>query len=261
MPPRFRATQPQRPPCAAHTLVRSLDEAIRDTTNTQPLITSDDVGDAARIAAEVYHADEKVPGKKSLKQTLEEIGTHVTEIPSKDGKGTRAMVIAEPEGKVTIAFRETKTGKDKKDDFNARPVPLDAAKPEIKVHPSFKQESDAIYTDVLTAIPKGAKRIMITGHSLGGADASIAAVKLRRDLGDTIPIGVITFGAPRVGNQKFAEEAAKATDGNYVRVVKEWDPMPALAIRDTMHTGKPIVLFDNGIGIGNKDGRGASAQG
>lgn len=49
------------------------------------------------------------------------------------------------------------------------------------------------------------KTICLTGHSLGGALATLAAYRLRKQ-DFSIPISVYTFGAPRVGDSAFASK-------------------------------------------------------
>ena len=41
-------------------------------------------------------------------------------------------------------------------------------------------------------------RILVTGHSLGGALATLAATELRQTYGGSV--NLINFGSPRVGN-------------------------------------------------------------
>lgn len=53
----------------------------------------------------------------------------------------------------------------------------------------------------------------MTGHSLGGAIATILAAHLRIDLG--INVTTYTYGAPRVGNVPFAEFVKGQGDRNY----------------------------------------------
>ncbi|MBW4477336.1 MAG: 50S ribosome-binding GTPase [Tolypothrix brevis GSE-NOS-MK-07-07A] len=48
-------------------------------------------------------------------------------------------------------------------------------------------------------------KICLTGHSLGGALATLAAYRLRKQ-GFSIPISIYTFGAPRVGDSAFASK-------------------------------------------------------
>lgn len=51
--------------------------------------------------------------------------------------------------------------------------------------------------------------MLLAGHSLGGALATLAAYDLKgvaRKLNLEVEISVYTFGAPRVGNHAFAED-------------------------------------------------------
>jgi hypothetical protein len=72
-----------------------------------------------------------------------------------------------------------------------------------KVHRGFKKALDEVWFDLLPHIrklyDKGCK-IWITGHSLGGALATLSASRYG------IAQGVYTFGSPRVGNEAFKEK-------------------------------------------------------
>jgi len=87
----------------------------------------------------------------------------------------------------------------------------------IKVHHGFLFDASSILPPVIEQVAAaigapasrtgpapgtGAPRIFLTGHSLGGALAELAALEFTLQ---NIPIaGVITFGGPRVGNGAFA---------------------------------------------------------
>ena len=78
-----------------------------------------------------------------------------------------------------------------------------------------------VIADELRAHP--AAKILLTGHSLGGAAAVLAAARLS-DLGvSPAQLVVTTFGAPAVGNAAFAERY----EGRFTlhRVVMSGDPM------------------------------------
>ncbi|KND91773.1 Lipase [Tolypocladium ophioglossoides CBS 100239] len=72
-------------------------------------------------------------------------------------------------------------------------------------------------------------RLVVTGHSLGGAVATLAAAYLGRD---GFAADAYTFGAPRVGNDHFASFVSGQPGGQW-RVTHRNDPIPRLA---------PIVL-------------------
>ncbi|KAK7224485.1 hypothetical protein V2G26_012488 [Clonostachys chloroleuca] len=65
-------------------------------------------------------------------------------------------------------------------------------------------------------------KVVATGHSLGGALASMAAASLR-DTG--CPVDLYTYGAPRVGNAAFSDFLVGLPGANY-RVTNLDDPIP-----------------------------------
>ena len=58
---------------------------------------------------------------------------------------------------------------------------------------------------ILTYVVQGKRKLHITGHSLGGAVALIAALKICELHGNNIFSGIYTFGQPAAGNYKFAQ--------------------------------------------------------
>nr|GAT49317.1 predicted protein [Mycena chlorophos] len=74
-------------------------------------------------------------------------------------------------------------------------------------------------------------RIVVTGHSLGGAIASIAAPSLKGALPDT-ELKLFTFGQPRVGNANFARMVEQLIGvENIFRAVHTWDGVPTMVPR------------------------------
>ncbi|XP_072958544.1 phospholipase A1-Igamma1, chloroplastic [Typha angustifolia] len=83
---------------------------------------------------------------------------------------------------------------------------------------------------------KGEKvSLTITGHSLGGALALLNAYEAASSIPD-LPVSVISFGAPRVGNEAFAEKLKEARV-KPLRIVVKQDVVPKL----------PGILFNEGI--------------
>jgi len=71
------------------------------------------------------------------------------------------------------------------------------------VHRGFADALDAIWSQLKTRLPQalGKRPLYVTGHSLGGALASLAAYRLAAE---GIPVrATYTFGSPRVGNLDF----------------------------------------------------------
>lgn len=81
------------------------------------------------------------------------------------------------------------------------------------------------------------KDIVILGHSLGGALATICAFSLKTgSLNTDRDVQCITFGSPRVGNSKFKEEFNKNV--NCVRVVNSCDAVTMHPYWGYSHVGQ-----------------------
>ena len=70
------------------------------------------------------------------------------------------------------------------------------------------------------------KKLYLTGHSLGGAVATLAAARLMAMGVNPAQLEVISFGAPAVGNEAFGREVGSKI--NLDRVVIEGDPVKSV---------------------------------
>lgn len=118
------------------------------------------------------------------------------------GTGTQAILTGNNE-RLVLAFRGTETDRfrDIKTDADAEPVPCASGG---KVHGGFYRAYDSIADDIGKALKSDPDRsslpLYITGHSLGGALATIAAKLLDHDGGIA---ACVTFGSPRVGDEHW----------------------------------------------------------
>lgn len=99
-----------------------------------------------------------------------------------------------------ICFRgtEPKEFSDIKADLNAIPR---AAQSGGLVHSGFRTELDKVWDNIQPFLVNSTeKNFFITGHSLGGAMATIAASRLK----DRVTC-LYTYGSPRVGNSTFVK--------------------------------------------------------
>jgi len=73
------------------------------------------------------------------------------------------------------------------------------------VHSGFKTELDKLYPEVIKWLGKKltTKKIVITGHSLGAAMATICASRFHQEGADLV---LYTYGSPRVGNREWGEQ-------------------------------------------------------
>lgn len=89
----------------------------------------------------------------------------------------------------------------------------------------------------------GSGRIVVCGHSLGGALATVAALDLacRLDPADAVKLACITFGAPQVGDGLFVE-AFDARVPLSLRVATVYDPVPKILGAQLPHVGGLVPL-------------------
>jgi triacylglycerol lipase len=129
-----------------------------------------------------------------------------------DRRNTQGYVIA-GDDLILIAFRGTEI-------TNLQDVMTDA-KIELvkfpgrrgKVHAGFWGALNLVWKDLLTILEEEqttAQPIFITGHSLGGALATLATARFRLEMDKPVN-GLYTFGAPRSGDREFAA----AFNGDY----------------------------------------------
>lgn len=110
---------------------------------------------------------------------------------------------------------------------------------------------------VLAAVKKLARsnpgyKVAATGHSLGGAIASLAAAQLRND---GYNVALYTFGAPRIGGSKLSSYITNQAGGNY-RVTHWNDPVPRVPtlLQGYVHISPEYYINKpNGQGVGIGD--------
>lgn len=113
-----------------------------------------------------------------------------------------------------------------------------------RVHRGFKQEVDDIWPMLEQELQDNQKDTWFTGHSLGGAMATICAGRCLLAHIPTCPKQIITFGSPRVGNKRYINYAKV----DYLRWVNNNDivtrvPPAWLGYR---HTGTEMYLNHQG---------------
>lgn len=131
------------------------------------------------------------------------------------------------------------------------------------VHDGFGAGVDAVWNAISAALraggPAPADKVFITGHSLGGALAAVAALRLVKDRVVDLDrvLGAYTFGMPRTGSDVFARDYRAVADSRLAnrtyRMIDGDDIVPQVPPRETpfafRHVGCAVAcahgaLFD-----------------
>jgi triacylglycerol lipase len=127
-----------------------------------------------------------------------------------------------------------------------------------KVHEGFAAALSVVWLDVLQALRdrqesrQGSLSLWFTGHSFGGALATLAVAKM---IERAEPVdGLYTYGCPRCGDQTFAT-AFNANFSRAFRVVNRNDLVTRAPPRPFyQHVGTVKYIDENGILRGEEDG-------
>jgi hypothetical protein len=149
--------------------------------------------------------------QKKFRDTFGRYG--MKELKFLDNKRTSTELMVMSNDKVVVvSFRGTETD-------NARELFLDGLKTDadlklkgqdrlgkgIKIHEGFWIALDSVYADLVREITRQggfkSKKLFLTGHSLGGALATLCGLRLFKDGNGKAT--VYTYGCPRVGNEAF----------------------------------------------------------
>jgi len=150
--------------------------------------------------------------------------------------GSECLVVTDSE--VTIlAFRGTSDIRDGITDVDTRKLSFDGIG---RVHAGFGYGWRSLEHAIFAAIPASTKLLWITGHSLGGALATVAA----QAIGPVFPVRcVVTFGSPRVFGPKTAHTINWSFRNKIYRVVHSNDFIPRVPDPFRFrHVGTPILI-------------------
>ena len=151
-----------------------------------------------------------------------------------------------PQGLVILAFRGTQA--DHFDDFitniQFRLAQWPDVSPHGRVHQGFNKSAQAMLEKALPwlkQIEGKRSRLLICGHSLGGAIATLLALPTEAD-------ALITLGCPRVGDDDFARYVQSAAHLQITRVVNCCDVVPTVPFEfmGYVHVGNATHLDRHG---------------
>ena len=131
-----------------------------------------------------------------------------------------------------VAFRGTQTIQDWIDNIDALAVPFLAVANVGNVHMGFQLVYEHIRGSVaqlLTNGCKGAQRILVTGHSLGGAVALFGSLDIAKNVMPGVHLEAYTFAGPRAGAPDFVKSFNSFVPECY-RIVNFMDVVPQVPL-------------------------------
>lgn len=176
---------------------------------------------------------------------------------------SQGFVVADRQGNVYLTLRGTESGTDMRTDANAL---LIAAAWASHIHDGFAGAIESLWPQISEGIAKAQQtagkdgQLFITGHSLGGAMAELAALRLALQPGAVDPskVQVYTLGAPRIGDEAVARQYNALLPTTYRMVnqdpgltVSHQDPVPnvpphAIGFR---HVGNLVRVGKQGLEV------------
>ncbi|KAJ2930259.1 hypothetical protein H1R20_g6800, partial [Candolleomyces eurysporus] len=164
-----------------------------------------------------------------------------TLIKSIDRSGTQGFVTRDDNRKeIVVSFRGTFSIGDAIVDLQVAMTDLNS--PGVtgvgssRVHTGFHFAYNAVANDVITAVrgqlsSRPSYTVVVTGHSLGGAVASLGALSLKSAF-PSANVKLYTYGQPRVGNAAFASLVeSRVGASNIYRVVHTYDGVPTVLFK------------------------------
>lgn len=125
-------------------------------------------------------------------------------------------------------------------DANAWTVALEIG----RVHSGFHGHVDVLWPKIELALRENQRPVWFAGHSLGGAMATVCAVRCRLSQIPSNPRAIFTYGSPRVGDRNYS----KYLNIRHYRWVNNNDIVPRVPPRwmGYRHMGREIYLNRRG---------------
>lgn len=162
--------------------------------------------------------------------------------------GLQAAVVVCPDTRrIVVAFRGSDEGRDWLHNACAVQTRLEGR---VRVHAGFQRlvashgaELDRRLDDLLGQYPGFS--VACTGHSLGGALATLFGYRTASRLTSSTPVAVTTFGSPRVGNFAFRAACDGCAHLTVLRVTHGRDAVTALPALHYFHVGSRVLHLEN----------------
>lgn len=176
------------------------------------------------------------PNRAIRERALSDSG--LEELALLERQSSSALVLSIPQSNLLIvAYRGTDEPEDWKLNLSVKPVEWGAG----RAHRGFVTAFRNLEREIAALLAGRSERLVLTGHSQGGAVAALAGTQFTAS-------AVYTFGAPRAAT---TEVFSKASSIPHFRIVNGFDPVPELPPGGPpfyfAHHGECVVLTDLGI--------------
>lgn len=194
--------------------------------------------------------------RKTIKSALKKQGLTLDKYDIRSKRYSVEGFIAYDKDKAVLAFAGTDDLKDLKNNAKTWSKPIDdkACGEQIRFHSGFHKAAMAVINNNdgalishLAELQKQGKKIYITGHSLGGALATITAYYAKTAVKPVELAGVYTFGQPFTGDDDFQACYDEKLKNQTFRFVSDKDVIPKTRFDGSYrHVG--LFLFFNESG-------------
>ncbi len=210
--------------------------------------SADNARACARLAALAYEQDQA----KVTAALSGELGLR-TYTPVDDRATETQSFVASNDQFVVVAFRGTEEKiADWMTDAHCARVPFNVG----QVHRGFHRAFESVWESLRSEIDRqqtGRQTLWFTGHSLGGALATLAVARMRSEAPPKPVQRLYTFGSPRVGDWDFRQAFDSDFSARTFRYVNEDDLVPHLAPEALGYTHVGHLMWFEATGKLNKD--------
>eukprot|EP00928_Gymnodinium_smaydae_P051339 TRINITY_DN34882_c0_g1_i1.p1 TRINITY_DN34882_c0_g1~~TRINITY_DN34882_c0_g1_i1.p1 ORF type:complete len:350 (-),score=11.35 TRINITY_DN34882_c0_g1_i1:57-1052(-) len=164
--------------------------------------------------------------------------------------GTQGYVAVDrPRNQIIVAIRGSNNPRNYIQDGMLFPSHFGPSPADARVHHGFMIAFQSIGEDITDAVAEGERscpecEVLVTGHSLGAAMATLAASKLALNRSSNKSVRLFTFGSPRVGNAIFARWASALVSNRSMRMVREYDLIPSIPPQGLGYRHLPTEIWD-----------------
>jgi putative component of toxin-antitoxin plasmid stabilization module len=174
--------------------------------------------------------------------------TSAEQFPFYNARTDTLAHIIETECDIIIAFRgTTQNVKDWLADLRVEFTEVRFSGKSFRVHTGFYDDVQSVWDAVLEVARHAkacGKRLWVTGHSKGGAEAILCAWFFAKMAG-IVADGIYTFGQPRVGNRAFRRDYDALLGDRTFRVIHSADIVPHVPLPPIFRHAAHYVFFDD----------------